>query len=341
MDVSTPVRERVVRVGPLVNLAKLVRGLGYDPEPIFKKAGVDQASYLDPDNKMSFLVSDRLLRICSEETVCDHIGLLLGQMAEPSHLGLPGFLAHTAPSVEEALAALVNTLDLHDEGGTVTLNLGSEFSSMVYSVHLDGVTALPQINDLCAVMMCKIMTLLCGPEWKPLSVRLARLEPEDRAPYRHFFRSPVFFNSTECEVTFSNHCLKRKPPAADKLLFQHLEKEAKFLHDLQHGELLDVLPSILQRCVLEGKFSAKEVADALGFHERTLHRRLKLSHTSFRHELDSARRTISEQLLTHTDMAIGDVATTLGYADTSGFIRAFERWSGISPNAWRKQNLAP
>jgi len=325
----------------LVNLPALVDELGHDPKPIFEKAGIDLESYRDPDHKMPFLVSDRLLTICTEETACDHIGLLLGQMAEPSHLGLPGFLAHAAPSVEDALVALVDALDLHDEGGTVLLNLGSEFSSMSYSVHLDGVTSIAQINDLSAVMMCKIMTLLCGSEWKPLSVRLGRIEPQDRTPYRYFFRSPVFFNSTECEVTFSNHCLKKKPPTADRLLFQHLEKEAKFLHDLQHGELMDVLPSVLRRCLLEGKFSAGAVADALGFHERTLHRRLKASNTSFRHELDSVRRMVSEQLLAHTEIPVGDIATTLGYADASGFIRAFERWSGISPNAWRKQILTP
>ena len=341
MDASTPIRDRVVRVGPLVNLAALVRDLGCEPEPIFGAAGVSLESYRDPDHKMSFLVSDRLLALCTEATACDHIGLLLGQMAEPSHLGLPGFLAHVAPNVEEALVALVDTLDLHDEGGTVRLHLGAEFSSLSYSVHLDGVTALAQINDLCAVMMCKIMSLLCGPEWKPLSVRLGRNEPEDRTPYRRFFRSSVFFDSTECEVAFGNHCLKKEPPSADRLLFQHLEQEAKGLHDLQHGQLADVLPAVLRRGLLAGKFSVSDIADALGLHERTLHRRLKAANTNFRHELDTVRRTLSEQLLAHTGMAISDVATMLGYADASGFIRAFERWSGISPNAWRKQNLAP
>ena len=47
MDASTPVRERVVRVGPLVNLPALVDELGHDPKPIFEKAGIDLESYAE------------------------------------------------------------------------------------------------------------------------------------------------------------------------------------------------------------------------------------------------------------------------------------------------------
>lgn len=337
MDISKPQHEHTVRVGPLVNIEAVVRSLGYDPAPIFEEAGVDIRSYQDPNHKLPFVRSSSLLACCVEVTACEHFGLLLGQMGTPSLLGVPGFLARAASSVEQALVSLVETLDLHDEGGSLALEIGSEFSSFRYSIHLDGVQALEQIYDLSAVMICKTLSMLCGPEWKPISVKLGRREPADRKPFRQHFRSAIFFDGTETEIIFSNHCLKRKPPTSDELLFRHLEQEAKAMHELQHGELADSLPSVLRNCLLDGKFSAAEIANTLGFHERTLHRRLKRTGTSFRHELDTARRTLSEQLLTHTSMTISDIATTLGYADASGYIRAFERWSGISPNAWRKQ----
>lgn len=340
MDLSKPQHEHTVRVGPLVNVEALIRSLGFDPVPIFEQSGVDIESYRDPNHKLPFIKSSALLTHCVEATACEHFGLLLGQMGTPSLLGVPGFLARAAPSVEQALVSLVETLDLHDEGGSVALDIGPEFSSLSYSIHLDGVQALEQIYDLSAVMICKILSILCGPEWKAVSVKIGRREPADRAPYRRFFKGPIFFDGTETEVTFSNHCLGRAPPTADELLFRHLEHQAKLMHDSQHGELADILPVVLRSCLLDGKFSAGEIADVLGFHERTLHRRLKDAGTSFRHEIDTARRTLSEQLLTHTGMAIGDIATTLGYADASGFIRAFGRWCGSSPNAWRKHNSA-
>ena len=55
-------------------------------------------------------------------------------------------------------------------------------------------------------------------------------------------------------------------------------------------------------------------------------------------ELDRVRESLSLQLLESSSLPICEIATSLGYADSSGFIRAFQRWTGSSPAAWRKQN---
>jgi AraC-like DNA-binding protein len=78
-----------------------------------------------------------------------------------------------------------------------------------------------------------------------------------------------------------------------------------------------------------------------GLHERTLHRRLRIAGTSFRQELDLARQSVSEQLLGSTSLPVCDVANAMGYADSSGFIRAFQRWTGTSPTSWRRKHGAP
>ena len=103
-------------------------------------------------------------------------------------------------------------------------------------------------------------------------------------------------------------------------------------------ELMEELPAVMRRGLLSEEFSAREIAGVFGLHERTLHRRLQSAGTSFRRELDSARMCVGEQLLGSPSLPVIDVASALGYADSSGFIRAFQRWSGCSPSAWRKLN---
>ena len=326
-----------VRAGPMLNLPALLRSFGVGPGPVLAGVGLDVGDFNDPDNRIPYLACTRLLARCAEVTGCGHFGLLLAQTAEPTYLGMPGYLVHSAPTVEQALKALVDFLDLHDTGGSAYLDLGDDYSSFGYRIDLAEVTEAEQVYDLSAVMICKTMRLLCAPDWAPVSVKLARREPADRKPYRNFFRSTIFFDTSVCELVFTNHCLVKTPPTADALLYRHILQEAQYLHELHRGESLHALPSLLQRGILTGRYSASEIAGELGLHERTLHRRLSAEGTNFRNQLDAARRALSERLLASTDQSVGDIAVRLGYADASGFIRAFERWCGVSPAFWRRQ----
>lgn len=331
-------QEVTLRVGPLVNLPDLVRSLGHDPLPVFRSCGFQLQHFQDPENRLPFALTGKLIARCVEATGADHLGLLLGQMATPSHLGLSGFLAQSAPTVEEALQALANNVDLHDQGGVVTLDIGPRHSSVSYSVILPYIEGIEQVSDLSAVMIYNLIHTLCGSKWQPDSVSLERREPTDTAPYQKFFNTLIYYNATENSVTLNNRWLKVTPASSDPLLFRHLSGEAEILHETFSSELMDELPSCLHKSLLAEQFSSKQVASRLGIHERTLHRKLQAVGTSFRGELDKARRTLSQRLLSSTSLPICDVATTLGYSDSSGFIRAFQRWCDTSPSAWRKQN---
>lgn len=327
-----------VRVGPLVNIPKLLLKLGCDPDPVFEKAGFKREALEDTEHRISYLAGDRLLAECVTATKCEHFGLLLGEMAGPSYLGVTGFLIRTASTVGQALKMLVENLDLHDEGGTCALDVEADYSRLSFHVHQPGVSAIAQIYDMSAVIMCKTMRSLCGNGWNASQVLLMRKRPAELAPYTRCFRAPVLFDSATNGLLFPSHCLQLTPPTSDELLHHHLELEAKVLHEMHHHELIDMLPAVLQRGVLLDQCSARDIADVFGLQERTLHRRLQAAGTSFRKELDSVRESLSLQLLESSSLPIGEIATSLGYADSSGFIRAFHRWTGFSPAVWRKQN---
>ena len=331
-------QDSTARAGPLVNIPGLLLELGCDPDPVFEKAGFKRSDLEDPENRISYLLGSRLMAECVAATNCECFGLLLGRMASTSHLGLAGFLVRAASTVGQALEALVENLDLHDDGGTLFLHSENEFSLLSFRIHQPGVSAVEQIYDLTAAMMYKIMRSLCGGDWKASEVLLPRRKPRELKPYMQYFQTAIVFNSEACGILFPSHYLRIVPPSADELLYHHLELEANVLHEMQHHELLDALPAMLQRGLLLDRCSASDIADALGMHVRTLHRRLRSAGTSFRRELDRVRQTLSLQLLESTSLPIGDVATALGYADSSGFIRAFRRWTGFSPASWRKQN---
>lgn len=333
----------IVRIGPLVELPALVRELGHDPDPIFAFAGFESVYFsdADPDVEIDFNSASKLLSHCVTVTGCDYLGLLLGQRAAPSSLGMAGFIAQTSPDVGAALRSLVRHLDLHDQGATLTLLTNKQSTFLDYAIHLPGVKAADQIYDLSMTMACNIMRSLCGPKWNPTEVLLARQPPKNSTRYQKLFRAPIHYKADQNAIVFPSTWLDHEIPNADQYLHQYLEKEADKLHALQQKNLVGPLRILLRKSLLTGQISVKDIAGQLGIHERTLNRRLREEGTNFRIELENIRYEMARQLLTDIKIPISEVATALNYADPTAFSRAFKQWSGSTPREWRRQLSDP
>jgi AraC-like DNA-binding protein len=80
------------------------------------------------------------------------------------------------------------------------------------------------------------------------------------------------------------------------------------------------------------------VAAGLNMSARTLFRRLAEEGTSFRALVEEVRATLADELLCTAGMTTDQVAQRLGYADPASFIRAFKRWNGVTPQAYRARS---
>ena len=81
--------------------------------------------------------------------------------------------------------------------------------------------------------------------------------------------------------------------------------------------------------------SAEQLARALGISVRSLRRKLAERGTTYHALLDELRLDLSCQLLRCTDDSIDVIAERLGFSDRSGFQRAFRRYTGQAPSAYR------
>jgi AraC-like DNA-binding protein len=333
--------EAAVRAGPLMSIPTLLLEFGCKPEPLFESVGVTLAQFAEPDTEVSYLAASKLLARCASATRCTHFGLLVGQRAGPSHLGVAGFLLRSAPDVETALRDLARYLDLHDQGGSLTLKVENELTLLGYAVHQPDAQAVDQIYDLSIAVACNLMRNLCGQRWNPTDVYLARREPRHPEPYREFFRAPLHFDANQSALAFPCSWLGHRLASADALLHRHLEREADKLHTMRADDIAGELRRLLTTLIAEQRCSIDEVARRMGIHERTLNRRLQQQGTSFRRELDEVRYTLARQLLSDTEMPVTEIANTLAYSDASAFGHAFKRWSGASPAHWRTRNVRP
>jgi len=327
-----------LRVGPLIEVPQLLRERGVDPVEMISSAGLDITLLNDPENMIAFAAMGRLLKLCAARTQCPHFGLLVGQRSGPDCLGIIGLLAQKMPNVGSALRSLILHLHLHDRGAVPVLSVEQGVVVLSYLIYQQGVEGSNQIYDGAIAIIFNIMRALCGPAWLPTEVLFSHHPPGDIQPYHHFFQAPLRFDREQTALVFPAKWLNHTVMGADPLIRQQFEQRIAVLENLDHRDLVGQLRSVLRTLLITRRSSLEQVAQIFSMHRRTLNRRLEEQGCTFQGLVDEVRYEIVRQLLENTRLSMCQIAATLDYADASAFTRAFRRWSGTTPTAWRSRS---
>lgn len=162
--------------------------------------------------------------------------------------------------------------------------------------------------------------------------------PADPAPYHDFFGCQVNFHHPVTTLGMYARDLMLPIQKPDEALCAILDQQASAqLEKLPsatslEGELRHILPELIR----SDNAHLKAAAQRLCCSERTLQRRLSSENLRFQDILDKARRDMAEYYLGKPELEVIEVALLCGYAEHSAFSRAFTRWTGQSPSAYRE-----
>lgn len=203
-------------------------------------------------------------------------------------------------------------------------------------------------NAVRAYILGVVWRRLC--EARRLSIAPVRVALAAQAPRRHdtltelFGTRTVDFEQRVSSLTFRTADLTAPSPYAQpglSALLRHNTElglaDAVPLHDW-----LDLFRTVLKSAV-DGDCHDITLATAaarLRLSGRTLQRRLEEHGTTWRAELETARRERVTRLLATTDQTTDAIAGRTGYADARALRRAVTRWTGHTPSALRR-SLTP
>lgn len=103
--------------------------------------------------------------------------------------------------------------------------------------------------------------------------------------------------------------------------------EERSTYDLVEASLFELLPS--------GRTQMRDVAKDLGVGTRTLQRRLASEKTTWLEVLNRTRERLARHYLRSTTMSPAEISFLLGFDDPNSLFRAFNRWTGTTPESWR------
>lgn len=91
--------------------------------------------------------------------------------------------------------------------------------------------------------------------------------------------------------------------------------------------LLELLPA--------GQSGIDAVASRLSMSKRTLQRRLEEEGGNYRLLVNDTRETLARHYLAQTELSAGEIGFLLGFEDPNSFYRAFQDWTGQTPDSAR------
>lgn len=171
----------------------------------------------------------------------------------------------------------------------------------------------------------------------PVETWITRNEPKNALAYRVFFGPTLRFRASQPALVVSIAATQDLLPSHDPVMLQAMEHHGHALL-CRLPRLPDFLLDVREHIEAElpnGKPTADRIAERFRLSSRSLHRRLHLQETTFQRQLDHVRYKLAMKYLAAECYDLREIAWLLGFTDHRKFQRAFSRWAGQSPGAYR------
>lgn len=325
----------------LVHLDEAMRvGVGVSRAQLLREAGLGEEQLRDPDSRIPLSAISRIWQATIAHSSNPLVGLRLGGSVHARQLGLVGYTLVFSHTLGAALERLARYSRIVSDALVVQLDASPEATW----VRLDVQPALRALRPAADARLAAVVAIcreLVGTPIAPLAVQFPYRRPADAREYQKFFRAPLEFGALSTAFLLGREDLARPVGSSDAALTGYLENLAgQVLSTLGlERTIRDQVRRVLWQELSEGAPDLGGAARWLGLSARTLQRRLREEGTTFGAVLAELRQEMAQALLGDGRLAVSEVAYLLGYEDVASFQRAFRRWFGISPRAFRRKLL--
>ena len=317
------------RACELVNVGSYLLEHGVRPGHLLKRVGLPPHILLEPDAWISRPFFLKLINFLVPLTGDHYFVLHIAERDPIEKLGEFGQAILNAYSLRHALiiaserTALVQTgvrLRLHEEGLTAR-----------FSYEFLGRTGENPETYIEAVLAFFLKILGLTEMTIPVRVFFTHDRPRDTGELERVFGSELCFRAEYNGFTFNRSLLDL--PLRQQASQDLLNQEGRFMQ-YPEEQLVRSVRNTITELMLHQNPTLEMTAKMHGLHKRTLERRLDRWGTTFEVLLDQIRRERALEYVRQGSRTITDIAFLLGYSDPSHFIRAFRRWTGMTPKEY-------
>jgi AraC-like DNA-binding protein len=304
---------------------------------VLREAGIEDAVLTNPNARVPHALAWKLMTVSLERTGNPALGLRVGQVIEAGDWGLLAYATANCPDLRRALQYCSNHMKLLDD--LCDMVLIEQSDRAVWEFRYGVIRPLPAVNDYLVSSALTGVAGLLGRRETPLEVRVMHPEPAHASEYRRILRAPVVFEADNNAIILPRSLLDRPIVRANPDMFVAFDKEVK--RQLKDRIRSSSASAEVQRFVTNqlgrGAIGIKVTAKQLHMSPATLKRRLSDEGTTHSRVVDDVRKEFALRYLADRHLPIAEVALRLGFSGASAFGKAFRRWQGVNPIAYRNR----
>ncbi|HEX4475368.1 MAG TPA: AraC family transcriptional regulator [Polyangiaceae bacterium] len=322
-----------------LQLVELLARWNVPPDEALAGLGLSVQSLSEPGANIALPLMERVVARARELSGEPGIGFHLGLQMRIAVHGDLGVAAMTASTIREALEVATRFAPTRTNALSLSLQELGDKAALV----VDERASLGSARDVLLVSLLvgiwQIGNALTGKELHG-DADFAFDEPAYYFRFSGFSPGHVRFGQPTNQIVFDHAILELPLVMADRATQRVAREQCERALDAlgQEAQLVQRVQASIAAGGLE--VTLEEMAKRLHLSERTLKRRLSALGTSFSELIDAQRREEALLLMRSVDLSVEEVARRVGYSDAANFTRAFRRWTGLSPRAYRRSTSA-
>jgi AraC-like DNA-binding protein len=270
-----------------------------------------------------------------------HLGLHLASFVAPGAYGWVELLVRSAPTLRAAAMDMARYGALLRDHAVFTVE--DHGDEALVSHFMPGEPELfgRHANELTLAYLVRVgRELWQRPDWAPRQLTFAHAAPAERGPLEAFFGSKdLLFSAGKNALVVERRAFDAPIWSRDATVRATLASRAAELLDNEPvpADFWSRLMHELGRALPDGDADAMLIAKRLGMSRRTLQRRLAEEQMTFRGVIEDLRCKLALAYLTSDEAPLDQLADRLGYSDVRALLRAFKRWTGMTPGQYRQR----
>ena len=319
----------------ILQLLDAFEELGIDRARLTERARVPLHLTDDPKARVPWRFFEKLLIEAERATADPLIGLRAG--AATTARGVLAHLFMSQETLEDGVREYVRLVGHASEALRCRLEARPGRLLVCVAVESCSVAAIPLMYEYSAGFFSRLIRDTVHSPGAIAEIELPHAPRGAVREYQRLLGAPLGFRRPTLTFTFTRPALEQRMPTANPRVVRLLRDELTAEHRLADEDGFAVrVERALESSVLRGGGTTEEaVAHALAVSVRTLQRCLGEQGTSFRRIRADVLHRIGGQLLGESSTPVAEIANRLGFANVTAFGKAFRRWSGSTPSAYR------